>query len=245
MPVAVLDACVLFQGRLTDLLLHLAEAKAFEPIWSDDIHAEWMRNLHSDMGIPLDKIEYRHGEMEKAFPAANVPASPALVATIEPMSRTAAQRKDAHVVATAVIAKATVIVTHNVKDFAPHVLGHYGMVKVRPDPFAWGCSQVIRPRFSREFGGTGSASGKLRCPRIGTSAISPTKDWACPGWLPRWRHMRRLFDLDAYCGRWGELAMPDVIRATSGMITQPIDARIFEKFRKLWKNPIICAFTAC
>lgn len=53
MPVAVLDACVLFQGRLTNLLLHLAEAKAFEPIWSDDIHAEWMRNLHSSMGIPL------------------------------------------------------------------------------------------------------------------------------------------------------------------------------------------------
>ena len=75
-PVAVLDACVLFQGRLTNLLLHLAEAKAFEPIWSDDIHAEWMRNLHSGMGIPVDKIEYRRGEMERAFPEANVPAPP-------------------------------------------------------------------------------------------------------------------------------------------------------------------------
>ena len=137
-PVAVLDACVLFQGRLTNLLLHLAEAKAFEPMWSDEIHAEWMRNLQSGMSVPLDKIQYRLGEMEKAFPAANVPPAPALVAAVARMSRSAAQRKDAHVVATAVMAKATVIVTHNIKDFAPHVLSHYGMVKVRPDPFCVG-----------------------------------------------------------------------------------------------------------
>jgi hypothetical protein len=31
--VATLDACVLFQGRLTDLLLNLAEVGAFEPVW--------------------------------------------------------------------------------------------------------------------------------------------------------------------------------------------------------------------
>jgi hypothetical protein len=87
-PVAVLDACVLFQGRVTNLLLHLAEAKAFEPIWSADIHAEWMLNLHSSMGIPIDKNEYRRGEMESAFPAPNVPAPPTLVATIQAVSKT-------------------------------------------------------------------------------------------------------------------------------------------------------------
>jgi PIN domain len=137
-PVAVLDACVLFQGRLTNLLLHLAEAKAFEPIWSDDIHAEWMWNLNSSMGIPIDKIEYRRGEMERAFPAANVPAPPTLVATIQGVSKTAAQRKDAHVVATATIARAAVIVTHNIKDFSPDVLSRYGLAKVRPDAFCVG-----------------------------------------------------------------------------------------------------------
>lgn len=138
MPVAVLDACVLFQGAVTNLLLHLAEAKAFEPIWSDDIHAEWMRNLNASMGIPIDKIEYRRGEMERAFPAANVGATPTLVTAIQSVSRTAAQKKDAHVVATAVDAKATVIVTHNIKDFSPEVLGLYGLVKARPDAFCVG-----------------------------------------------------------------------------------------------------------
>jgi hypothetical protein len=135
-PVATLDACILFQGRLTNLLLHLAEAKAFEPIWSDTIHAEWMRNLHSRMGIPIEKIRYRRSEMEKAFPVATVPATAALISAIQGLSKTAAQRRDAHVVATAVVAKAAVIMTHNIKDFAPQALSHYGLSKIRPDPFS-------------------------------------------------------------------------------------------------------------
>jgi hypothetical protein len=134
-PVATLDACILFQGRLTNLLLHLAEAKAFEPIWSDDMHAEWTRNLHASMGIPRDRIAYRRREMERAFPVANVSATSALVASVQRLSRTEGQRKDAHVVATAVAARATVIVTHNIRDFATKVLSYYGLSKVRPDPF--------------------------------------------------------------------------------------------------------------
>lgn len=134
-PVVAVDACILFQDRLTNLLLHLAEANAFEPVWSDEIHAEWMRNLHARMGIPVEKITYRRDEMEKAFPVANVAATPPLVSIIQGLSRTAAQRKDAHVVATAVVARATVILTYNIKDFAPRVLSHYGLSKVRPDPF--------------------------------------------------------------------------------------------------------------
>ncbi len=45
------------------------------------------------------------------------------------------QRKDAHVVATAVVAKATIIVTHNIRDFAPGVLSHSGLSKIRPNFF--------------------------------------------------------------------------------------------------------------
>jgi len=137
-PIATLDACILFQGLLTDLLLCLADANAFEPVWSDDIHLEWMRNLHASRGIPVEKIAYRRDEMESAFPTANVPAPAGLASSIQELSKTAAQRKDAHVVATAVAAKATVIVTHNVKDFAPSVLERYGLTKSRPDAFCVG-----------------------------------------------------------------------------------------------------------
>ncbi|MGY4799840.1 PIN domain-containing protein [Teichococcus aerofrigidensis] len=138
MEVAVLDACILFQGKLTDLLLCLAEAKAFEPVWSDEIHLEWKRNLALSMSIPMDKIDYRHAEMERAFPAANVPGSASLTAMIQAMCKTAAQRKDAHVVASAVNAEAGSIVTHNIKDFHGTVLAHYRLAKHRPDPFCAG-----------------------------------------------------------------------------------------------------------
>jgi predicted nucleic acid-binding protein len=158
-PVAVLDACILFQGRLTNLLLHLAEASSFEPIWSDDIHAEWMRNLHSSMGIPTEKIAYRRSEMERAFPVANVPATPTLVASVQRLSKTAAQRKDAHVVATTVAAKATVIITHNIKDFAPQVLSHHGLSKVRPDRF---CVDLLASRQAQVLAGLRAHRASLR-----------------------------------------------------------------------------------
>ena len=50
--IAFLDARVLFRTRLNNLLLHLAEVKAFEPVLSDDILSEWMRNLHFSKAIP-------------------------------------------------------------------------------------------------------------------------------------------------------------------------------------------------
>ncbi len=62
---------MLFQGRLTNLLLWLADSGAFEPIWSAEIHAEWTTNLAtSKLKIPPDKIAYRNSQMQKALPPA-------------------------------------------------------------------------------------------------------------------------------------------------------------------------------
>jgi hypothetical protein len=158
-PVVALDGCILFQGRLTDLLLHIAEAKAFEPIWSDDIHVEWMRNLHSSMGIPIEKINYRRSEMERAFLVANVPAAHDVVSTIQRLSRTPGQRKDAHVIATAVAAKATLSVTHNIKDFAPRVLSLYGWSKIRPDLF---CVDLLEHRQAEVLAGLRAHRSSLK-----------------------------------------------------------------------------------
>ncbi|WP_207461390.1 PIN domain-containing protein [Azospirillum sp. SYSU D00513] len=135
MALVVIDACVLFQGKLTDFLLCLAEANAFEPVWSDAIHEEWTGNLHARYGIPLSALQHRRREMERAFPAANCATDPAELARITALCSTAAQRKDAHVIATGVAAQAAVILTHNIPDFAATVLDHYGMSTVRPDAF--------------------------------------------------------------------------------------------------------------
>jgi predicted nucleic acid-binding protein len=193
--VATLDACVLFQGWLTDLLLCLAEAKAFEPIWSDEIHAEWMRNLHSRMGIPIEKVEYRRDEMERAFPAANVAATPALVSAIQGLSNTVAQRKDAHVVATAVASKATVIVTHNVRDFAPKVLGHYGLSKIRPGAF---CVDLLGNCQAQVLAGIRTHRASLKRTPMSTARyldyLADDIGSVCRIWRSRWHHARDLFE---------------------------------------------------
>jgi len=135
MEAAVLDACVLFQGKLTNFLLWLAEHGAFDPVWSDEIHDEWTRNLRSGRKFSWDRIVYRRGAMEAAFPAAGCAAPSELTALIQGMCSTEAQRKDAHVIATAVAAEAAIIVTENIPDFPQHVLDRYGLRKACPDDF--------------------------------------------------------------------------------------------------------------
>ena len=41
----VLDACVLFPAPLRDFLMHLALLDVFEARWTEEIHAEWIRNV--------------------------------------------------------------------------------------------------------------------------------------------------------------------------------------------------------
>ena len=47
-PVVVYDANVLYPAQLRDLLMRLAVNDLVRPHWSDDIHDEWMRNVHAD-----------------------------------------------------------------------------------------------------------------------------------------------------------------------------------------------------
>jgi hypothetical protein len=109
---AVLDAPVLVRGTLTMILLRLAEAGAFDPVWSEQIHTDWSRELqrlHPD--IPLDRLRQRRVEIDRAFPVANVLASRDMQDEVLAHCTTPAERKSAHVLATALSARAAVIVT--------------------------------------------------------------------------------------------------------------------------------------
>ncbi len=139
----VLDACILFQGKLTDFLLCIAEADAFAPIWSHEIHKEWMRNLERRFGLPREKIQYRRDQMEIAFPVANCPADPAELNRVLSMCTTDDERKDAHVIATAITAQAAIIVTDNFKHFPNRTLKPNGLRKLKPDTF---CANLLKFR---------------------------------------------------------------------------------------------------
>jgi hypothetical protein len=109
---AVLDAPVLTRGVLTMLLLHLADAGAFDPVWSDQIHIDWVRELQRlRPEMPAERLRLRRLEMDRAFPVANVIASRDAQDEVLAHCTTPAERKSAHVLATALSARAAVIVT--------------------------------------------------------------------------------------------------------------------------------------
>lgn len=70
---AVLDADVLHPAGLRDLLLRLADRYLFTPLWSADIHAEWMRSLLADRpDLDAAVLERTQLVMDGHFPEAVV-----------------------------------------------------------------------------------------------------------------------------------------------------------------------------
>ena len=76
LPVAVLDANILYPQFLRDVMLRVAAENLYLPHWSAQIHSEWIRNVHADLGIPLDRIRASQQRMDSAFPGASIPSSP-------------------------------------------------------------------------------------------------------------------------------------------------------------------------
>lgn len=109
---AVLDAPILARGSLTQFLLHLAAEGAFDPVWSDQIHADWARILpRTHPALPIETMRQRKAELDRAFPAASVPAGRDALDEVLVNCTTAEERKAAHVLATALSARAAVIVS--------------------------------------------------------------------------------------------------------------------------------------
>lgn len=125
----LLDACVLLPYQLADLLLRLADAEMYEPLWSEEILSEVERNLIEKFNLTPGKASRRLNRMRSAFPNAAVDGYEDLIAamTTDP--------KDRHVAAAAVRGGAALIVTANVRDFPPESLSQYDVVAVHPDDF--------------------------------------------------------------------------------------------------------------
>ena len=74
-PAALLDANVLYPAGLRDLCA---------PLWSADIHEEWMRSLLADRpDIPAGVLERTRAIMDEHFPDATVTGYAALAASLD------------------------------------------------------------------------------------------------------------------------------------------------------------------
>lgn len=109
---AFLDADVLFPVGLRDTLLSIAALDVYSPRWSIDVLGEMRRNVLEEYpDIDAGAMDEMIDQMRRAFPEAEVTGYKSLIAAMP------CQEKDRHVLAAAVVAKAGVLVTNNVKDF--------------------------------------------------------------------------------------------------------------------------------
>jgi predicted nucleic acid-binding protein len=142
--VAVLDAAVLVPAGLRDVLLSMADAGVFRPVWQTEIEAETRRNIvvverrrdrargRQRAGEDLEAMAAATvATMNRAFPDARL-ASRLWLPNVGQMLN---DPKDRHVLAAAVGAGASFVVTSNLRDF-PTASRPPGVTVVRPDTFA-------------------------------------------------------------------------------------------------------------
>ena len=129
--VAVLDACVLYPPSLRDLLMWLATIRAYEARWTEEIHAEWTRNVLADRpDVTPAQLDRTRRLMSVAVPHGLVSGYERHISSLD-----LPDESDRHVLAAAIEAGAAVIVTFNLSDFPNSVLRGYGIQALHPDVF--------------------------------------------------------------------------------------------------------------
>ncbi|MFN0092010.1 MAG: PIN domain-containing protein [Acidimicrobiales bacterium] len=128
-PVAVVDANVLYSIELTDLLVTLGTHRLVRLHWSPAILDEVRRNLALRPDLSAEAIDYRLDRMNRALPGVLDEAPPALVESM-PLNQ-----KDRHVLGLAVHVEAGTLVTLNLRDFPPAACEDYDVEVRTPDEF--------------------------------------------------------------------------------------------------------------
>lgn len=140
---ALLDACVLYPAPVRDLLIETANTSVYRLRWSDDIHEEWIRNVLKDNPkATMETLARTRALMNQAVPDA-------LVTGYQPIIDSLAlpDPDDRHVLAAAIVGRADVIVTANLKDFPAVTLKQFGIEVQHPDEFLMHQRDLNHDRF--------------------------------------------------------------------------------------------------
>jgi hypothetical protein len=133
-PALVLDACVMMSGLLRPLLLDLAAAGLFSPLWTYKIGQEWQRNAARLWDIEPHVLEIEWSRMQERFPLADMGD-----VTEHEASLKHTDKKDKHVAAAGVAAIVKTdcspisVVTWNTKDFSRSELRRQQLGLIDPD----------------------------------------------------------------------------------------------------------------
>ena len=129
--IVILDACVLYPAPLRDLLMWLAVGRLYQPKWTAKIHDEWQRNLLAKRpDLSLEQLHKTTDRMNRALPDAILRNDKKLTDTL-----TLPDPDDRHVLAAAIKAQASKIITFNLRDFPKKHVSQHGVLAEHPDLF--------------------------------------------------------------------------------------------------------------
>ncbi len=130
---ALLDTCVLYPTVMREMLLGVANAGAFEPLWSATIEGEWAHTAEKHQSGGRAFAEGEIALLNVRWPNARVRYGEALEQRLW-----LPDAGDIHVLAAAVAGSADVIITLNKKDFPAQILAEEGLSRSDPDSFLRG-----------------------------------------------------------------------------------------------------------
>jgi hypothetical protein len=129
--VAVFDACILYPFHLRNVVVQAAVDRLIGGRWTDEIHDEWMRNLAASASAPpIERLRRTARLLNDALPTAMVSGYEHLVPMVS-----LPDVNDRHVVAAAIAARASVILTWNLRHFPANELNKFGLRRETPDVF--------------------------------------------------------------------------------------------------------------
>lgn len=132
--VAIYDACILYPFHLRNIVVQAAVDGLVDARWTDAIHDEWMRNLLANTpGLSAKRLATTKQLMNIALPEATVGGYEKHIQTVK-----LPNPDDRHVVAAAIEAGASMIVTWNLRDFPVGELRKHGLAQQSPDAFLVG-----------------------------------------------------------------------------------------------------------
>lgn len=126
----VIDACVLANARVCNVLLTLAESPRLHlPRWSEEILLETLRTHTEKLGWPKELAESFQSCLREFFPEALVSGYEHLIDLCDN------EPKDRHILACAIHSKSELILTFNLRDFPADVLETWQVNVLHPQDY--------------------------------------------------------------------------------------------------------------
>lgn len=126
----ILDACVLANHGVCDLLLRLSERpRLIVPRWSAEILTEVRRTHVGKLKWPVHLADSFQSQIRTAFPEAEVTGFESLIPVLKN------EAKDRHVLAAAIRGKCPLILTFNLKHFPADALKSWAVCASHPQDY--------------------------------------------------------------------------------------------------------------